>query len=162
MTTQADTVVRLDLGCTPELAISGALLVQTETSTFLTFNAMTIAEDGFRHEVGTALVEFSYCHITKFGYPSEDAISGHPLYLKMEEAIGESDVFEVLNSSWKTQLEEQNRILFPDYSDWAARHFIITFRGSTFECLADNIYLTISQEPYKAVFQRIAQRVLAE
>ena len=36
---QIDKVIELDLGCVPEAAISGGVLVHTDWSTFLTFNA---------------------------------------------------------------------------------------------------------------------------
>lgn len=64
-------VVELHLGITPEAAISGAVLVQTEISTFLTFNAMRATNrpspgGGFYSEVaGTAVVEFSVCTAIK-------------------------------------------------------------------------------------------------
>ncbi len=156
---KTDKVVELDLGCVPEAAISGAVLVQTEHSTFLTFNAMR--KVGQRRErAGTALVEFRFCECTQFGYPNDEALPGHRLY---SSGLGGYGIFEVLNPSWPKRLEQQNRVAYPDRELYSSpRHFIITFHDSTFECLADDIALEVIDEPYAQVFERITRRVLAE
>src|SRR5260221_909969 len=157
---QIDKVVELDLGCVPEAAISGGVLVQTDYSTFLTFNAQRIM--GQRSErVGFALVEFPRCIITQFGYPNDEARVGHPL---RSSGLGEYSygIFEVLNPSWVKRIDQQNRIKFPKWDSYAARHFMITFHDSTFECLAADIHLEIINEPYEHIFERIARRVVSE
>ena len=159
MTKDVDVVVKLDLGYTPEAAISGAVLVQTERLTFLTFNANKLTEDGFYNSAGTALVEFYSCSITKFGYPNDEAFEGHPLASQMD---GSYEIYEVINSSWVTQLEEQNRVSFPNTGKWKCRHFIFAFHDSTFECIADDLKIEILNQPYETVFDRITKRVLSE
>src|SRR5690349_20064435 len=129
-----DTVLELDLGYKPEAAVSGAVLLATEYSTVLAFNATEMAQDGQFLPAGYAIIEFLGCQITKFGYPNDEALSGHPLYPRLKGAYG---IYEVLNSSWLTQLEQQNRAPFSDSGKWNARHFLITFHDSTFECLAE-------------------------
>jgi hypothetical protein len=163
MSEETEKVIELDLGYTPEAAVSGAVLVQSERSTFLTFNAMRLRDDGYRVDAGTALVEFPFCIITQFGYPNDEALPGHPLY-----AFGLKDygygIFEVLNSSWRKRIDDQNRISFPRLESYTkrSRHFIITFHDSTFECLARDIQLEIIGEPYERVFARIGERVINE
>lgn len=159
MTTAVDTVIQLSLGYEPDAAVSGAVLVQTEQSTFLTFNATKLGEDNFYQDAGTALIEFPRCLTTKFGYPNDEALGGHPLSAKMEGAY---DIYEVLNSSWVKQLEEQNRVSFPKTANWQSRHFIITFHDSTFECLAKDIKITVLNESYEAVFALITKRVVSD
>lgn len=163
MTEEIDKVFVLNMGYVPEGAISGAVLVQTERSTFLTFNAMRIIDENHLDDAGTALVEFPFCIITQFGYPNDEALPGHPLYQSGMEDHGYG-IFEVLNSSWLKQIDAQNRIKFPEMESYTegARHFIITFHSSTFECLADDIRLEILTEPYAQVFARIAERVINE
>src|SRR6185503_14790062 len=100
-----DEVVRLDIGFEPEAAVSGPVLVQTDDDAFLTFNAVRMTVDGRRDTVGTGVVEFEGCYITKFGYPNDEALGGHPLYKHGLEAYG---VFEVLRSSWIRQMTDQN------------------------------------------------------
>ena len=64
----ANEIVELNLGVTPDAGVSGAVCLQTERATFLTFNAMRAAS-----EAGTAVVEFKRCIVSKFGYPNDEA-----------------------------------------------------------------------------------------
>lgn len=153
-----ETVVKLDLGCKPNAAVSGAFLIQDEYKTFLTFNATASKDNERFFEVGTAIVEIIRCSTAKFGYPNDEALGGHPLYSK---GLGYYGIFEVLNSSWVTEQERQNRVNFPDRTNmrWK-RHFIFTFHDSTFECLAAEIKLEISTEPFDHILQRLSKRFL--
>jgi hypothetical protein len=72
----------------------------------------------------------SWCH--KFGYPNEEALSGHPLYQYGLECYG---FHLVENSPWIAELCRQNRVhsrhtdsLFADL-----RHWIMTFHDTTLE-----------------------------
>jgi len=145
-----DMVVRLDLGYRPEAAISGDLLVATDTMAWMTFNAMRLEADGYYHPAGTAIVEFSACSLTKYGYPSDENRPEHPLYPKME-GYG---IYEVLHSSWIAEL---------GWGDSGReRHFIITFHETTFECIARDIKLEVTQDPLDVVFRRIGELVLSQ
>jgi len=72
-----DKVVQIDIGITPEAAVSGAVVVQTEETAFLMFNAMRNTSRPFprggyyKEDAGIAVIELVRCAITKFGYPSE-------------------------------------------------------------------------------------------
>jgi hypothetical protein len=151
-----DEVVRMDIGFEPEAAVSGPVLLQTDDDAFLTFNAVRMTSDGRRDTAGTGVIEFERCGITKFGYPNDEALGGHPLYTRGLKAYG---VFEVLRSSWIQQMTEQNRVSFPHTSDSTQRHFIFTFHDSTFECVADSLRATLSTEPYEQILTQITQRV---
>jgi hypothetical protein len=160
MTDEKDKVVELDLGCSPEAAVSGALLLQSESCAYLTFNAVRPGRGGLYEAAGTAVVEIVMCGTTKFGYPNDEALAGHPLYSK---GVNNYGIYEVLNSSWVSEQEGQNRVSFPDRTDMSGvRHFIITFHDSTFECLAEDIKLTLSNEPYGQIFGRVSGRVIAD
>ena len=151
-------VVELDRGYTPEAAVSGAFLIQDEYKTFLTFNAMQPAENGFNKDAGTAVVEFVRCIITKFGYPNDEALPGHPLY---EKGLGFFGVLEVLNSNWVSEKGKQNRVNFPDRTDFSwTRHFIFCFHDSTFECLAQDFKLEVSDEPFEQILKRLTKKFL--
>lgn len=150
-------VIALDVGCRPEAAVSGAVLVKTEHSTFLTFNAMRFAADGLCHPAGMALVEFRRCTATKFGYPNDEARAGVPRFKGLVYGF-----YEVLDSEWKVELAVLNSFAFPDTGEWHGRHFLLTFHDTTFECLADDFKLEVIDEPYDRVFARIASRVVAE
>jgi hypothetical protein len=151
-----DQVVRFDIGFEPEAGVSGPVLLQTDDDAFLTFNAVRMTPDGKRGTVGTGIIEFERCGVTKFGYPNDEALAGHPLYKRGLQAYS---VFEVLGSSWIQQMTEQNRVSFPNTSDSEQRHFIFTFHDSTFECVADSLRATLSIEPYEQIFRQITQRV---
>ena len=80
------TIEELKIGIRPEAAVSGAVLVQSEMSTFLTFNAQKDTDrpspyGGFYTEdAGTAIVEFPMCLVTKFGHPNDEAAGAVPEY----------------------------------------------------------------------------------
>ncbi len=149
--------VPLDIGFVPEAAVSGPLLLQTEWATFLTFNAMRKLPDGIYHDAGHAIVEFEMCDQTRFGYPNDEALPGHPLYSR---GLGGYGIYEVMNSRWVRQIVEQNRVSFPETPDSTQRHFIFTFHDSTFECVAQSLRADLSDKPYAEVFADIAKRVL--
>lgn len=91
-----------------------------------------------------ALVEFTGCLITKFGYPNDEALSGHSLHAFGLEHYG---AFEVLGSSWLEELNRQNRVAFPASDLSGFRHFVITLHDSTFECLAQGVELRQVEGP---------------
>jgi hypothetical protein len=153
----AETIVPLDLGCRPEAAVSGAVLVQTEYSTFLSFNAVRLMGDGRLHSVGTALVEFSHCTMTRFGYPNDEARWGIPRTKDLSYGI-----YELQGSEWKKEIASLNRYSFPSTRGWSGRHFLLLFHDSSFECIADDICLELLNEPYDRVFARITERVMKE
>jgi hypothetical protein len=130
----------LDIGVFPEAGVSEARLVQDEYRAVLTFSAMRLQPDGRRTDAGTATVEFVRCMATRFGYPNDEALRGHPLY---NSGLSAYDVFEVIGSPWIRRLTEQNRVAFPSTPDSTQRHFIFTFHDSTFECIADDLRVSI-------------------
>src|SRR5437588_5445874 len=97
----------VDLGFLPEAAVSAPLVIQNDSCTVLTFNAVTMQPDGARGKAGTAIVEFDLCFWTSFGYPNDEALAGHPLYGRGLAAYG---VFGVHNSHWVRRMTEQNRV----------------------------------------------------
>lgn len=130
-----DQVVDLDIGVVPEAAIPDPRLLQSEEKTVLTFQGMRRRADGRHENAGAVVMEFKHCIITKFGYPNDEALDGHPLSAR---GLSSYAVFEVRNSSWIAQLERQNRVCFPTFQPRYGRHFIITFHDSTFECIAED------------------------
>src|SRR5688572_11329526 len=119
-----DHVVPLDIGCVPEAAVSGATLLGDEYLTYLLFNAMCARPNGTREAAGLAVVKFDSCSVTKFGYPNDEALPGHPLYANGLSYYG---VYEVLRSRWVAEKTRQNRVSFPPTpDDMTRRHFIFT------------------------------------
>ena len=150
------TVVQLDIGFEPEAGVSGPFLFQSDDETYLTFNAVKMAGDR-RETAGTAVIEIQGCSITKFGYPNDEALPGHPLY---KLGLGAYGVFEVKQSLWIKEMTQQNRVSCPKTTKSRQRPFIFTFHDSTFECVADDIRATLKTEPYKEIFKEITEQVL--
>ena len=155
----SDTVVGLDLGYVPEAAISAPFMVQDENNAVLTFNAMRTRPDGLRETAGTDIVEIKRCVITRFGYPNDEALPGHPLY---QRGLGAYAIYEVLHSSWIAQVQAQNRVSFPGAEYWLSsdryHHYAFTFHDSMFECIAGEIVLTVSREPWARIVQSLIPR----
>ena len=148
-------IVELDVGCTPEAEVSGPVLLQTDYSAVLTFNAMRKSEKGEFLDAGTAIVEFENCSVTKFGYPNDEAWSGIPRTRGLSYGF-----YEVLNSAWKSELETLNRHSFPETKAWNGRHFLILFHDSLFECIARDFKIETSHERYEDLWVRVYQRAL--
>jgi hypothetical protein len=132
--------------------VAGAVVVESEFSTSLMFNAV----DG-----GIVVVRFIGAIKSQFGYPNDEALGGHPLYRCGLRHYG---VFEVEESSWLEQTREQNRVCFPD-ADWfgdGLHHFVFTFHDGTFECLAKEIKVSISLLPTRQVLGELFSRVVGK
>lgn len=140
--------VRLDLGVLPESAISGEMLVQTDSKCVLLFNSSKMTEEG---TIPTVIVELGHTVKTQFGLPNDEAWSGHPLYNfgMRHYAYG---TFEVINSSWLAQVEAQNQISFPDYK-LNYKHFIFHFHDSSFECLSKEMKISIVDRSFKEIWE---------
>lgn len=147
--------VPYEIGFTPESAVPEPVVLQTETFIFLTFSAVKLMPEGNFHSAGYAIIEFDVCSQSKFGYPNDEALDGHPLCSKGLDAYG---VYEVINSAWVRLLTEQNRVSFPNTPDSTSRHFIFTFHDSTFECIARSLNATLSQEPFPRIFEQLVKK----
>lgn len=158
-------IEELNLGFGPEAAVSGAVLLQSEYTTFLTFNAMKETDRAhprggfYRDNAGTAVLEFVNCLISKFGYPNDEATFGIPKYKDLDLAY---DICEVTNSEWIRELEVLNSFQFPgtDYSN--CRHFLIFFHDSTFECIAKDMLTSISSKPYAETMAELGSKIASE
>jgi hypothetical protein len=166
-------VVELRVGCHPEAAVSGAVLFQSENAVFLLFNAMSdqTNSQGHYEGVGTAVIQFTHCSVTRFGGPNDEALPEHPLYHKgLSESRFGYDICEVLNSSWVAQVMDRakksaQRIWGDGFQhayancQWTTRHFIVTFHDSTFECLADDFTLSLSKEPFAKIIEQLTRKL---
>jgi hypothetical protein len=96
-------------------------------------------------------LRFEDCLATRFGYPDEAALSGHPLF---ERGLGPDGLFEVHGSSWLASLVEQSREqsraagngtrrsraeVGQSWPPFPVHHFVATFNGATFECLCASV-----------------------
>jgi hypothetical protein len=150
-----ETIVRLDGGCSPDAAVSDAILLESEYSTFLVFRAQRQPDSGC-DDAGWAVVEFDSCSITKFGYPNDEARSAIPRLTGVSY-----DFYEVIDSEWRSEINHLNRFGFPNLPDLLEdRHFLITFHDSTFECLASGMHVTLTAEPLSKVIAELSTRII--
>ncbi len=141
-----DKVHRLDLGFVPDSAVAGAVLLQDEFSTFLTFNGQ---QSGSFEDVGTGIIEFDLCSVSRFGYPNDEALSGHSLY---RSGLRHYAVFEIQDSSWIREITEANRVSFPDTpNDTTSHHYVFTFHDSTFERIAHGLHARLDTRPFSEI-----------
>jgi hypothetical protein len=149
-----DTVVEYDIGCLPELAVSGPVLMATDDRLTFSFHATRLMPDGLRADAGRAIVLVSPCLAFKFGYPNDEALPGHPLYGRGFEGVA---VYEVLGSSWIAEVGRQNRVRFPDsdVARWDVRHFLFSFHESTLEVLGAGLEVSVTREPFEVIVGRM-------
>ncbi|MGB1252092.1 MAG: hypothetical protein ACPG8W_15850 [Candidatus Promineifilaceae bacterium] len=145
--------VWLDLGVTPEAAVSGGMLIQTEEKCYLLFN---ISGPPVANCIPQAIVEFDAPLKTQFGVPNDEALDGHPL---SDSGLGAYDAFEVINSRWLAEERRRNQVVFPD-SKFMYRHFIFTFHDSTFECLANDLTITVDTRSFEQIWQDFFPKIL--
>jgi hypothetical protein len=151
MIESSDQVVPLSIGLLPVTDVPSPILLQNEYDAYLVFDAHSEVPSA---SSGIAIVRLQHCLITRFGYPNDEALEGHPLYPR---GLGFYGAFEVNNSSWLAQLQEQNRRRFPEYKMPHRRHIVITFHDSMFEGLADAVHASLTNENRRSVLGKITQ-----
>jgi hypothetical protein len=94
---------------------------------------------------GEAEVKFSSVRAFYLGSPNDEALNGHRLWGR---GLSFYSFQEVIHSDWITELERRNEVhsrhskkLFE-----GLRHFVITFKEQTLECVALTFEVTHRQE----------------
>ena len=103
-----------------------------------------------------AVIEFQgYC-AHKFGPPNDETLHGHPLYAHGLRHYG---IFLIEGSPWIQDLEAINRVhpyhnpdRFMQY-----RHYVWTFHDSTFECVAIDHKISLTDEQSRPVIQNLSE-----
>jgi hypothetical protein len=107
---------------------------------------------------GIGIVEFKRVTSIKIGPPGDEVLREHPLWGSGLEFYS---AHEVENSPWITELMEVDRVdeRFEE-SQWTGRrHFILTFRDQTLECIAK---WTITRIAPGATMPEVLARLSAE
>ena len=109
-------------------------------------------ERGAKEERAVAV--FEGCLVSRFGYPNDEALAGHPLY---KHGLHDYDFFEVLPSAWMEEIKTQNRVSFPKYDMPSRKHFVVTAHDESFECLANSFSVyAASAFPVEQMSSRIS------
>ena len=169
-----DRVTELHLGFMPDAGASGAVLLQSEYSVFLLFNAVSddVRPSGHLEDLGVGILEFTRKVTTRFGYPNDEGRNEHPLYHRGLSDIGYG-VCEVLRSSWAAEWaaitrKSANRILGGEdsmaFKRWETshavhRHFLVAFHDSTFECVAADMKASVDARPWREVLADTVERL---
>jgi hypothetical protein len=135
----------------PAADVPNPILLQNEYDAYLVFDAHSEVPNA---PAGIATVRLQGCLIARFGYPNDEALAGHPLYPR---GLGFYGVFEVQNSSWVAQLQEQNRRCFPEFTMPRRRHVVITFHDSMFEGLTHSVHASLTNEDRCSVIGKITR-----
>ncbi len=149
----------LELGCIPSVSGSGEFFLQSELSdAFLIFCAVAKTKEsaGKYADAGFAVVRLKRCMQSKFGYPNDEAFSGHALYSSGFSGYG---IFEVVNSEWEQTLIQPNRVAFPNTSKWNLRHLIFAFKENVLECLVDDFELRIENRPFAELVTEVTTTI---
>lgn len=140
MSENSDDVLPLSVGIFPVESLPRPVLLQNEQDAYLVFDARV--EDS-NTSCGMATVRLQNCLVTRFGYPNDEALHallGPAVY---PQGIGFYGVYEVHDSSWVKQLQEQHQLCVPHSALADHRHFVITFRNSTFEAIAQSVKVSV-------------------
>ncbi len=103
-----------------------------------------------------AIVRFRICLASMFGPPNDETSSGHPLSRRGLESHS-ANVIE--NSSWIRSLIKMNSVNPYHNPDNYKRykHFVFTFKESTFECVADGYEIYTKQSSISSLLPEMYQ-----
>ena len=151
---RADQVVELDLGLLPSPSGSGELLLQNVNGN--AYLVLVVVDRDYR-EVGPAVVTFTRCEQSVFGYPNDEAQGGDP---RLRDHWG---FLEVRDSSWPRRLERYNRQAFPvPGNPWSARHFVVMCKENLGEFLADDVSVEAWPGTFDAAVAEAVRRSLQD
>jgi len=85
-----------------------------------------------KNDTGVAVVSFKNVFIHKFGFPNDEALNAHPYY---SLGLTSYSMFELHQSDWVDRIVK----LVAVNGHRSLKHYIITFKDSTFECIAKDV-----------------------
>ncbi|MDQ3329395.1 MAG: hypothetical protein M3552_01870 [Planctomycetota bacterium] len=157
------TVRAYDIGCEPSPSVSAETLLQDGWKTYLLFFAVTqaVQETGYLKDLGVAVLECINASSAKMGYPNDEGLPEHPLWDHGLSAI-ESSIVDVSGSQWLADVRDQQdrsakRIWGGRGTKWTPstgllKHFVITFKEATFECIAEDLIVVEYAPDFDAAF----------
>jgi hypothetical protein len=159
-----------DIGCELSPSAPAETLLQDGWKTYLLFFAVskTVGQSSYLQDLGVAILDCQDCHISQFGYPNDEGLPEHPLYC-CGIAEARTSVLEVTESTWADDVSNQmlasaRRIWSGRGTNWQwardrkLRHFMITLKEATFECLASALVI----ERFCSTFQEAFDHVIGK
>jgi len=133
-------VVNLETGIRVEPNAPDPYILSGAASTTLLFRS------SLENESKIGILRFQLCTQTIFGRPNDEIVHRHRLWEKGLKNI--RDFGEVLESEWLADIVHRNSAHprhKPSLFD-KKRHFIVLFRDSTFECIANSFAVAESAD----------------
>ena len=149
-----DEVRLLSVGIVPAGDVSSPILLQNTHDAFVVFDALV---EGTNIRCGCSMVRLQDCLVTRFGYPNDrerQTILGPELFPEGPDSYG---IFEVHNSSWITDIQEQRQSRLASPLTPTGRHILITFNDCTFEAIAQSVSAVTLEGPRNNVLTRLSQ-----
>lgn len=156
------TLFPYDIGCQPSPSIPAETLLQDSHKTYLLFFAVSnsVDETGFFKDLGVAILECKNCLISKLGYPNDEGLAEH---LFFEYGLAKYPISQVNNSPWVSEISEQIDISthrigrthidrINSRENDKIKHFIITLKETTFECIASSLIIERYCENFEDAF----------
>lgn len=108
---------------------------------------------------GTAVLEFDSCLAFKFGGPNDELLQQHPYY---KAGVGFYSFYEMIESEWLKSIIDLNRThpRFSEYIFEDCKHYVITFKDSMFECIADSYSLQCSNDSMAQSITRLSDKLI--
>jgi hypothetical protein len=162
-------VIPHNIGCNPSPSCPAETLLQDGDKTYLLFFAVSnsVDETGYLKDLGVAILLCKDCLISKFGYPNDEGRPEHPLY---KYGLAKFPISEIVDSLWTKEVLEQinnsaHRIKSGYFSeeqlveDSKKRHFIITLKTATFECIASSLVVEHFCETFDDAFNFVISKL---
>jgi hypothetical protein len=141
----------------PDAGVPEPAMVATEERLVLAYYApdhtnRDIAHPQDQDEWDIAVLQFGSVRSSMFGPPNDEALNGHPLWGRGLEPYA---AHWVEHSSWVRTLERMNSVhpMHNAKNFKRLRHFVLTFKESTFECVCDakpSVAIVQGSTPIKA------------
>ena len=152
--------VAIDLGVQPSPSAYDQMIIEGMGAMHVLFDAISTKKDrdGRYEDRGIAAVKCVGCAMTKYGCPNDEGRPEHPLWTHGLSKC-EASIVEVRGSPWLDEVREQmaqsaRRIWgnrpggvprAPESGRKGpyARHFVFLFREQTFECIAQDLVVSL-------------------
>lgn len=143
-------VIKSEVEFYPE-SVTDPLVISGSNKLIFCFLAVEKRADGFLHDCGLAVFKTELCLLHKYGYPNDEAVSCHPLFLSNVGFDGYT-ISKVINSAWVLELEACNKIKWPK-TNFVDRyeHWIFPFKETTLEVVAQNMTWELTSKSYKTI-----------
>ena len=165
------TIRPYDIGCEPSPSVPAEVLLRDGWKTYLLFLAVskTVQETGYLDDLGVAIVECVNCSSAKMGYPNDEGLPEHALWNRGLSEI-ESSIVEISGSQWLAEVRDQKqrssqRIWGGRGMTWTPntdsdKHFLVTLKENTFECIAEKLTVVEYTNNYHAAFAYVTSEFM--